>query len=126
MLRERFEEAASALDEGLNLAAQVREGLWEAELHRLRGELSLRRGSEGEALVHFDRAIATARNRKQRSLELRNLVRLYRLVGAPADASRAAEIRQRLATVCEAFTEGSDEADMPRGQGRSSAGGSSR
>jgi predicted ATPase len=112
MLRERFDEAASALDEGLDLAAQVREGLWEAELHRLRGELSLRRGSEAEAVLHFDRAIATARNRKQRSLELRALISLCRLVRSQADLKEIDRVRMQLAQTSDSFTEGFDTPDL--------------
>jgi predicted ATPase len=116
MLHARFDEAASALNEGLELAAQADEGLWEAELHRLHGEVSLKRAGDGEAAVHFDRAIATARSRKQRSLELRGLISLYRLLRTKTDAKRTDDVRVQLARMCNSFTEGFDTPDLVEGR----------
>jgi tetratricopeptide (TPR) repeat protein len=111
MLRERFEEAGTALDEGLDLARQVEEGIWESELHRLQGELSLRRGSRSAAVQHFEQAIEVARTRKQKTLELRGLTSLYRLMRLNTDPT-ADQVREELARARETFTEGSDTADL--------------
>jgi tetratricopeptide (TPR) repeat protein len=112
MLRDRLDEAAATLNQGLRLAREAEEGIWEAELHGLLGDVSIRRGAIEDAIRHIDTAIATAQRRNQRCLELRNLARLYRLVGTEGDASRAADVRQRLASICGTFTEGPDEADV--------------
>jgi predicted ATPase len=71
MLRARFEDAAAALHEGLALANETHERFWEAELHRLRGELFRAQGAEDDAEKQFERAIAVARGRQEKSLEAR-------------------------------------------------------
>jgi adenylate cyclase len=112
MLRGRFDEAQSTLDDGLLLASEAKEGFWEAELHRLLGELALLRGVEHDAEDHFERAIAVARTRQERSLELRALASLSRLVRSRADAERTDHVRVRLSQAYDWFTEGFDTADL--------------
>ena len=63
-------------------------------------------------MVYFDRAIATARNRKQRSLELRALISLYRLERSQADLKRIDRVRMQLAQISDSFTEGFDTPDL--------------
>ncbi len=106
----RVEESARLLNEALALAGQTGEGLYEAELYRLRGELRLR-GTGGPAAAEkdFRRALDLARRQEAKSLELRaamSLTRLDRQLGRP-DEARAA-----LAEVYGRFTEGFDTPDL--------------
>lgn len=99
------------------MVERTQERAYEAELHRLKGELTLlppgREGEEAgrrdEAEACFQQAIAIARRQGARSLELRAVMALSRLwqqQGKPADA------RQMLAETYGWFTEGFDTADL--------------
>lgn len=85
--------------------------LWDAELHRVRGELLLRgdddRTSEAEA--RFRTALEIARSQRARSLELRAAASLARLQGA---LGRRAEGRATLADVYLRFSEGFGSRDL--------------
>ena len=106
------EEGSRAVEEALALAQQTGERLYEAELHRLRGELLLRRSGESDssgAEARFQQALAIARDQKAAALELRaamSLGRLYRNQGRPADA------RNLLGTTHRQFTEGFQTHDL--------------
>jgi predicted ATPase len=132
----QIETGLRALDEGLMAADDHAERFYEAELHRLKGELLLRkimetRGTsasagtpqehssnaetsdrlslEVEAEACFQSALAIARRQGARALELRaalNLSRLWRQQGKPADA------KQLLSAIYAWFTEGFDAADL--------------
>jgi predicted ATPase len=92
--------------------------LWEAEVHRLRGELLLAQDGLGqtppvtrveEAAACFERALALARSSQARAWELRaatSLARLWQQQGR-FEAARAV-----LAPVYSWFTEGFDTADL--------------
>jgi DNA-binding winged helix-turn-helix (wHTH) protein/predicted ATPase len=84
---------------------------WEAELHRLQGELVLRQVPAGEqrAEVAFRQALAIARRQQARSLELRAAISLARLW---QQQGKRVEARQLLAPIYGWFTEGSDTADL--------------
>jgi predicted ATPase len=85
------------------------ERLWEAELHRLRGELLARDGAAEPAEKAFRKALEVTRSQGARSLELRAVTSLARLCrGGP----REPETRDLLRGVYEAFTEGFDTADL--------------
>jgi len=84
---------------------------WEAELHRLKGELLLQHAvaQPGEAEACFQQALAVARRQQAQSLELRvamSLARLWQQQG------KRAEAHQLLAEVYGWFTEGFDTADL--------------
>jgi predicted ATPase len=106
----RIEDALRALDEGLPYA-ETEEPYYEAELHRLCGELLLMRGNpnEHEAERHFRRAIEIARQQQAKSWELRATTSLARLL---AKQGKRAEARTMLAEVYGWFTEGFDTADL--------------
>jgi tetratricopeptide (TPR) repeat protein len=112
MLRGRFDEAAAALNEGLDLAREAGEGFWEAELHRLRGEVFHAQGAKDEAEKQFERAIVVARERREKSLELRALMSLFRVVRLRARADRADQVRLQLAETYDWFTENFETADL--------------
>jgi predicted ATPase len=112
--RGQVAEGRRVLDEALDLARRTSEGLYEAELHRLRGE-SLLRG-EGdppaawdEAEASFRQAITVARRQLAKSLELRAATSLARLL---RDRGRPAEGRPLLAETYGWFTEGWDTPDV--------------
>ena len=80
-----------------------------AELHRLKGELALRTGSQnGEAEEHFRRAIGTARHQLSKAWELRATTSLARLC---QQQGRRDEARQMLSDGYAGFTEGFDTPD---------------
>lgn len=99
------------LAEALALADSHGERFWEAELHRLKGELLLARPeiSPPEAEACFHQALDVARRQQAKSLELRaalSLARLWQRQG------KRAEAQPLLAAVYGWFTEGFDTADL--------------
>ncbi len=107
------EDGLVATAEGLADVARTGERLWEAELHRLKGQLLFESNSanEGEAEVCFHRAIEIAHSQKAKSWELRavtSLVQLWR------DQGKTGEARELLAPVYDWFTEGFDTADLKK------------
>jgi predicted ATPase len=129
-------EAGSALEEALVTAEQHAERFYEAELHRLKGELFLRQWREAgtnpssralqlrqaasgetaggtplqrEAEACFQSALALARRQRAKMLELRaalSLSRLWQQQGKQATA------RQLMAEVYGWFTEGFETTDL--------------
>src|SRR5262245_16996729 len=120
------------VDEGLDLVTEALEivqwngeRLWEAELHRLRGELLLRQDTVvvethsrlpqvTEAEACFQQALTIARHQQAKFWELRaavSLSRLWQQQGKHTDA------RQLLAPIYGWFTEGFDTADLREAKG---------
>jgi predicted ATPase len=96
---------------GLTRVAKAGERLFEAELHRLEGEIlvSLPTRDAAAALKCFRRAVATAREQDARSWELRAATSLARWW---AECGKRQEAREILAPVYGWFTEGFDTADL--------------
>jgi DNA-binding SARP family transcriptional activator/predicted ATPase len=110
----RVEEGLASIDEALAEARTHNEHWWDAELHRLRGELLLMHGadtSDGEAALL--RAIEIARSQQARSLELRATMTLARLWIAQ---HRSDDARQQLSDLYAWFTEGFDTPDLQAAQ----------
>ncbi len=109
---DRPDEGLEILTEALSVADRIGEGFWEAELYRLRGELLLDTGSPSGSVAaeeSFQKAIAVARARSSKALELRavtSLARLWRQQGRNEDAC------QVLAEIQRWFTEGLDTPDL--------------
>ncbi len=106
-----IEEGLAAVSGALADVERTDERWWEAELHRLRGEL-LRAAAPrhaGEADACFTAAIAIAERQEARSLELRALTSLVRLRQAQPGG---VALRKRLAALHAAFGEGQDTADL--------------
>jgi predicted ATPase len=84
---------------------------YEAEMHRLKGELLLRQNNSNTAEVQscFERAIGIARKQNARSFELRATMSLARLL---ASQGRRDDARAMLADIYNWFTEGFDTADL--------------
>jgi len=93
------------------------ERYYEAELYRLKGELTLAQSRvqglassvQKEAEECFQKAIEVARKQQAKSLELRAVMSLSRLW---QQQSKKEEARQMLAEVYGWFTEGFDTADL--------------
>jgi hypothetical protein len=106
----RAEEGLAAIDEGMAESRAHNERWWDAELHRLRGELLLEVGADAhEAEAAYLCAIEIARAQQARALELRaatSLARLWR------GQRRAADARLLLSEVYAWFTEGFDTPDL--------------
>jgi predicted ATPase len=104
-------EGLQVLAEALVYIEQAGERWWEAELHRLKGELLLLQSSDTYATAEscFYQALALARRQQAKSWELRaatSLARLWKQQGKCADAHGL------LAPVYNWFTEGFDTADL--------------
>ena len=128
---ERFEEGLNILTEALAFVDRTEERFYEAELYRLRGELTLKKSSvrrpvsevpntqhptpsihaevEREAEECFLKAIEVARRQRAKSWELRaatSLARLWQQQGKKQEA------HQMLADIYNWFTEGFDTKDL--------------
>src|SRR5262249_3737171 len=104
-------DGLQALAEAHTLVEQHDERWWEAEVHRLRGVLLLRRTGtpQAEAETWLQRALDVARRQEAKALELRaamSLARLWREQG------KRAEAHELLALIYNWFTEGFDTADL--------------
>ncbi len=104
-------EAFSATAEAFDMMERNKGPWWEAELHRITGELVLAQGDDNQAEAEeaFSRALTTARHQEAKSVELRaatSLARLWRAQGKNAEA------RDLLTPVYEWFTEGFDTPDL--------------
>jgi predicted ATPase len=113
-----------ALAEALAMVAASGGYWWEAELHRLKGDLLL--AQEGirpkwvEAEESFYQALAVARRQQARSLALRAAMSLNRLWQQQGQRNTAHRV---LAEVYGWFTEGFDTADLREARGLLTAGG---
>jgi predicted ATPase len=105
------EEGLTALAEALALVHKTGERWWEAELHRLQGELLLMPAlpDEQQAAACFRQALAVARHQQAKSLELRAATSLARLWQGQGKRAAAREL---LAPTYGWFTEGFDTADL--------------
>jgi DNA-binding winged helix-turn-helix (wHTH) protein/predicted ATPase len=104
-------QALSALDEALGMIRNTRTFFYEAELHRLRGNVLMEGGQAffSDAEASFQEALRVARGQTARCLELRAAVSLAQL---RRNQGRRREARRLLADVCAKFTEGFDTPDL--------------
>jgi predicted ATPase len=111
--RGQTEEGLCALTEALDGVQSGRERWWEAELHRLSGDLLLAQTGTNQQLVEveqcFRRAVGIAQQQQAKSLELRATMSLGRLWQRQGKRSEAYAL---LAPVYGWFTEGFDTADL--------------
>jgi predicted ATPase/class 3 adenylate cyclase len=105
------EQGLCALAEAATFMEETGEAFWEAEIHRLKGELLLHRSPESQAQAEasFRNALNTARHQEARSLELRAATSLARLMVAEG---RRADAHALLAPVYGWFTEGFATPDL--------------
>ena len=126
-------EGLTVLAEALAVVDENGDRYYEAELYRLKGDLSLQsevRGpksevsdprsltpdpqAEAEAEACFQRAIEIARRQQAKSLELRAVMSLSRLW---QQQGKKEEARQMLAEIYGWFTEGFDTKDLQEAKG---------
>ena len=111
---------AGLADEGLRVLGSIddrhRDTIFAPEVHRLEGELLLRRSPPDEEAAQrcFRRAMDLARERGEKSLELRAATSLARLLQRQGLREPA---RQTLAGIYGWFTEGFDTADLRAAKG---------
>jgi predicted ATPase len=111
----RIEQGLAAVEEALEIIGRrARTFFWEAELHRLRGELLLELGAAADAERSLRQALATAERQEALSLQMRTALSLSRLEAA-GDGARGREeapARELVASLYGRFTEGFDTADL--------------
>ena len=110
------DEALTAIEAAVVHFERTGDALWEPEVHRLMGDLLLRRNPSApdRAEASYRWSIQRARSQEAKSWELRaaaSLARLWRDQGKPAEA------RELLAPIYGWFTEGFDTLDLQGGQG---------
>jgi len=111
------EAGLAALTEALTVVDNTGERSYEAEVYRLKGELTLAQSSvqrlassvQKEAEECFHKAIEIARKQQAKSLELRAVMSLSRLW---QNQGKKDEARQMLAKIYGWFTEGFDTKDL--------------
>ena len=117
----RTDEALAAVAAALSTALETGERTYEAELYRLKGELTLAPSSvpglassvQQEAEACFRKALDIARRQQAKSLELRAAVSLARLW---QHQGKRSEAHQLLSEVYGWFTEGFDTKDLQEAQ----------
>jgi len=112
----RLDQGLVALGEAQKLVDRTAERRWEAEIHRLTGELMLRldpSNERAEAEARFDQAMRVAGDQGARALELRAATSLARLW---AEQGRRSEAHDLLAPIYGWFTEGFDTPDLKEGK----------
>ncbi len=109
-------EGLELVTEALTLTQRDDERWWEAELHRVMGELLLTNtpNTSGEAEACFNQALDIARKQNARSLELRAATSLARRW---QEQGKLKEARDLLAPIYDWFTEGFDTADLKEAKG---------
>jgi predicted ATPase len=102
-------DALRVVDEALDIAMQTGERYYDAELHRLKGELQFDASSTIAAEACFKHALDVARSQNAKSLELRAALSLARLYQSQSKYDEAASL---LAPIYDHFAEGFDTADL--------------
>ncbi|MEK6247323.1 MAG: AAA family ATPase [Planctomycetales bacterium] len=105
------ERGLRATEEALRMVEATGVRWWEAEIHRVKGELLLSHSlkNKAESEVCFNQAIKVARSQEAKSLELRTATSLARLW---QDQGKHAEVRELLEPIYDWFTEGFDTPDL--------------
>jgi len=107
----KFDDAWRCIDEATTAVETTKQKLWEAEVNRIAGEITLMSPERNvaKAEAYFQRSLGVARQQKAKSWELRaamSLARLWR------DQDKRVEARELLAPVYGWFTEGFDTRDL--------------
>jgi predicted ATPase len=107
----RFDEALDAVKQALDAADAQEERYYESEIHRLKGDLLLRKtdANAGEAQRCVIRAIEIAREQSAKSWELRATTSLAQLLASQGSRDEA---RAMLEEIYGWFTEGFDTPDL--------------
>ncbi len=107
----RYEEGLAAIDEAFLFTDRTGQQYYQAELHRLKGELLLGHDAANAAAAEqsFHTALDISRMQRAKSWELRASTSLARML---QDLNRREEARPLLAEIYGSFTEGFDTADL--------------
>ena len=107
----RSDAALATVESALAMASDAGQPLYDAELHRLAGELvaELRDPEDPEVEQRFERALEVARSQQAKSYELRAAMSLGGLLQRRGDSGRAREL---LGGVYDWFSEGFDTPDL--------------
>jgi predicted ATPase len=106
-----FEDARRCIMEAITAVETTKERLWEAEIHRVAGEIALLspKPNAAEAEANLARALRVARTQQAKSWELRAAMGMARLWDAQGKRDEA---RRVLAPVYSWFTEGFNTLDL--------------
>ncbi len=112
----QFDEASRRINEAMIAVQTTNESWYEADIHRIAGEIALRSPVPDveKAEAYFERALAIARKQQAKSWELRaamSMARLWR------DQGKRDEARDLLTPVYGWFTEGFDTRDLKEAKG---------
>jgi serine/threonine protein kinase/tetratricopeptide (TPR) repeat protein len=103
-------EGLAAIEEANEVRCKFDERYMEVEHYRLKGELLLRKGaSEDEAMKLYEQAVDVSRQQKAKSLELRAVMSMSRLLQSQG---KKREAHKLLNDTYSWFTEGFDTADL--------------
>jgi predicted ATPase len=107
----QFDDAWYCIGEAITIVETSKERLWEAEIHRTAGEITLLSPEQDstKAEAHFEKALSIAREQKAKSWELRaatSMARLWR------DQGKRRHAHDLLAAVYGWFSEGFDTLDL--------------
>ncbi|HEX6903877.1 MAG TPA: protein kinase [Thermoanaerobaculia bacterium] len=105
----RLAEGLAVLDEALVRSETRLDAYFDAEIHRLRGELLRASGDAGAAEAAFRAALAVARDQEAPAFELRATTSLGRLL---AGQGRGHEVLPRLAALYQTYSEGFETRDL--------------
>jgi predicted ATPase/DNA-binding SARP family transcriptional activator len=110
----QVDEGLALLDKALAFAQRTGERFYDAEIHRLRGELLLAQGGDvAEVERHYRQAIEVAHQQAARSWELRATMSLAHLL---VQQGRKEEARRNLAEIYGWFSEGFNMPDLQEAQ----------
>jgi len=110
----KFDAGLEAIEHGLAESQQHGQRWWDAELHRLRGELMWSQGVDADEVeAAFHRSIEIAQSQQAKSLELRAATSLARWWQATGRSDAA---KQLLVPLYGWFTEGFDTPDLQAAQ----------
>jgi predicted ATPase len=111
----QFDDARRCISEAITAVKTTKETVWEAEVHRMAGEITLKspEPDAAKAEAYFERALAVAREQQAKSWELRAATSMARL---KRDQGKRLQARDLLAPVYGWFTEGFDTLDLKEGK----------
>jgi predicted ATPase len=107
----RFDDAWRCIGEAMTAIETTKESWFQAEVHRVAGEIALKSPSPdaAKAEAYFKRALTVARAQQAKSWELRTAMSMARLW---RDQGKRDEARDLLAPVYGWFSEGFDTLDL--------------
>ena len=107
----KFDDAWRCIGEAMTAVEITKERWWEADIHRIAGEIALKlpQPDAAKAEAYFERALAVARKQQAKSWELRAAMSMARLWRDQGKRQQGCDL---LAPVYGWFTEGFDTLDL--------------